>query len=176
MRVAVASDHAGYPLKENIIESIKAAGHEPIDLGTDNVASVDYADFVELVGMAIQDGHAERGILLCGSGVGVCIAANKMRGVYAAICHDTYSAHQGVEHDRMNVLCLGGRVIGPEVARELVSVFLSARFVGDDPGEDRHARGKEGGTPDLWERPDGEKGIVVLGYHCLFLPVITQSK
>ena len=140
MRVAVASDHAGYPLKKYIIETVRDAGHEPIDLGTDNIVSVDYADFAEQVGLVIQNDQAERGILLCGSGVGVCIAANKMRGIYAAICHDTYSAHQGVEHDRMNVLCLGGRVIGPEVAVELVSSFLSARFVGNDPGEERHAR------------------------------------
>ena len=140
MRIAIASDHAGFPLKETIIEAVKAAGHAPIDLGTDSVDSVDYADFVEKVGKAIQQGKVERGILLCGSGVGACIAANKMQGIYAAICHDTYSAHQGVEHDGMNVLCLGGRVIGPEVAKELVPAFLSARFVGNDPGEERHAR------------------------------------
>jgi len=140
MQIAIASDHAGFALKETIIEAVKAAGHEPIDFGTDSADSVDYADFAEKVGKVIQEGKIERGILLCGSGVGACIAANKMQGVYAAICHDTYSAHQGVEHDGMNVLCIGGRVIGPEVAKELIPVFLSARFVGNDPGEERHAR------------------------------------
>ena len=140
MRVVVASDHAGFPLKETVLDAIRAAGHTPIDLGTDGPQSVDYADFAAKVGQAIQNGEADRGILLCGSGVGICIAANKIRGIYAAICHDTYSAHQGVEHDAMNVLCLGGRVIGPEVAKELVPAFLSARFVGQDPGQERHAR------------------------------------
>ena len=140
MRVAIASDHAGFPLKDTVIEAVRAAGHEPVDLGTDSTASVDYADFAEKVGRAIRGGEAERGILLCGSGVGICIAANKIEGLYAATCHDTYSAHQGVEHDAMNVLSIGGRVIGPEVAKELVPAFLSARFVGDDPGEERHAR------------------------------------
>jgi ribose 5-phosphate isomerase B len=140
MRVAVASDHAGYPLKKLVIDAVRATGHEPIDLGTNSMVGVDYADFAAKAGIAIQNGRAERGILLCGSGVGVCIAANKMRGIYAAICHDTYSAHQGVEHDKMNVLCLGGRVIGPEVVVELVTAFLSARFIGNDPGEERHAR------------------------------------
>jgi ribose 5-phosphate isomerase B len=140
MRVAIASDHAGYPLKETIIKAVQAAGHEPVDLGTNSKTSVDYADFAEKLGRALQSGRVERGILLCGSGVGACIAANKMKGIYAAICHDTYSAHQGVEHDGMNVLCLGGRVIGPALAKELVPAFLSARFVGNNPGEERHAR------------------------------------
>jgi ribose 5-phosphate isomerase B len=140
MRVVIASDHAGFPLKETVIKAVQAAGHEPVDLGTNSNASVDYADFAEKVGRAIQRGQADRGILLCGSGVGACIAANKMKGIYAAICHDTYSAHQGVEHDSMNVLCIGGRVIGPEVAKELVPAFLGARFVGNDPGQERHAR------------------------------------
>ena len=161
MRVAVASDHAGFPLKEIVVDAVRVAGHEPIDLGTDSTASVDYADFAEMVGRAIQEKKAERGILLCGSGVGACLAANKMRGIYAAICHDTYSAHQGVEHDSMNVLCLGGRVIGPEVAKEVVPAFLNARFIGNDPGEERHARrvGKikkleDGGLVRLSERED----------------------
>ena len=140
MRVAVASDHAGFPLKATVVNAVFAAGHQPIDLGTVSTDSVDYADYAEKVGRAIQQGEAERGILLCGSGVGVCIAANKMRGVYAAVCHDTYSAHQGVEHDSMNVLCLGGRVIGPEVVGELVSAFLKANFLGNDSGGERHAR------------------------------------
>jgi ribose 5-phosphate isomerase B len=140
MRIAIASDHAGFPLKETVIQSVKNTGYEALDYGTDNTSSVDYADYVEKVGRAIQNGDADRGILLCGSGVGACIAANKMMGIYAAICHDTYSAHQGVEHDNMNVLCLGGRVIGPEIVKELVPAFLQARFVGHDPGEERHVR------------------------------------
>ena len=140
MRVAIASDHAGLPIKDAVIEAVIANNHEPIYLGTDNDESVDYADFSEMVGRKIQTGEAERGIVLCGSGVGACIAANKMTGIYAAICHDIYSAHQGVEHDAMNVLCLGGRVIGTELAKDLVSAFLAARFVGYDPGEERHVR------------------------------------
>lgn len=140
MNVAVATDHAGFPLKAFVLEAVHAAGHETLDLGTDSTESVDYPDYAEKIGRAIQSGEAERGILLCGSGVGACIAANKMTGIYAAICHDTYSAHQGVEHDDMNVLCLGGRIIGPELVSEIVQVFLSARFVGRDPGQERHAR------------------------------------
>lgn len=140
MKIAVACDHAGFPLKDVVLDTIRANGHDPLDLGTDSSESVDYPDFSEKLGKAIQTGEAERGVLLCGSGVGACIAANKMHGVYAAICHDTYSAHQGVEHDDMNVLCLGGRVIGPEMVHELVTAFLTARFVGNDPGQERHRR------------------------------------
>jgi len=140
MKIAVACDHAGFPLKVAVLETVRAAGHEPLDLGTHSTNAVDYPDYAEKLGRAIQGGEAERGILLCGSGVGASIAANKMTGVYAAICHDTYSAHQGVEHDGMNVLCLGGRIIGPEPIREIVTAFLGARFVGNDPGEERHAR------------------------------------
>ena len=140
MRVAIASDHAGYPIKATVIAAVEAAGHEAIDLGTESTESVDYVDFVEKLGRKIQNGAADRGVLVCGSGVGACIVANKMTGIYAAICHDTYSAHQGVEHDDMNVLCLGGRIVGPEVVKELVPAFLGARFVGNDPGEERHAR------------------------------------
>ena len=140
MKIAVACDHAGFPLKDVVLEAIRAAGHAVLDLGTNSTAAVDYPDYVEKVGKAIQSGEAERGVLLCGSGVGACIAANKMQGIYSAICHDTYSAHQGVEHDDMNVLCLGGRVIGPELVHELVLAFLSARFVGNDPGQERHKR------------------------------------
>lgn len=140
MKIAVACDHGGFPLKETVIEAVKAAGHEVLNLGTDSPAAVDYPDYAEKLGRAIQNGQAERGILLCGSGVGACIAANKMRGIYAGICHDTYSAHQGVEHDDMNVLCLGARIIGPEPAKEIVEAFLGARFVGNDPGQERHAR------------------------------------
>ncbi len=140
MKVAVACDHAGFPLKETVLAAVRAAGHEPIDLGTHSAESVDYPDFAEKVGRAVQAGDAERGILVCGSGIGACIAANKMKGVYASICHDTYSAAQGVLHDDMNVLCLGGRVIGPELAKALVNAFLSAEYQGDKPGGERLAR------------------------------------
>jgi ribose 5-phosphate isomerase B len=140
MRVAIASDHAGFLLKKIVVEAVHSAGHDPIDLGTCNDSSVDYPDFAEKVGYAIQKGEASRGILLCGSGVGVCIAANKMKGIYASVCHDVYSANQGVEHDNMNVLCLGGRVIDPDLAYELVTVFLKACYIGNNPGEERHAR------------------------------------
>jgi ribose 5-phosphate isomerase B len=132
MKVAVAFDHAGFPLKDVVIQAVRQAGHEPVDLGTNSEESVDYPDFAEKVGRAIQNGDAERGILVCGSGVGASIAANKMKGIYAGLTHDTYSAHQGVEHDDMNVLCLGGRIIGPEVAKELIKAFLQARFSGDE--------------------------------------------
>jgi ribose 5-phosphate isomerase B len=141
MRVAVACDHAGFPLKSFVLEAILAAGHEVVDLGAySEQPGDDYPDYAEKLGKAIQSGEAERGVLLCGSGVGACIAVDKMKGVYAAICHDTYSAHQGVEHDDMNVLCLGARTIGPEMVRELVSTFLGARFLGNDPGQERHKR------------------------------------
>jgi ribose 5-phosphate isomerase B len=140
MKIAVACDHAGFPLKGMVLETVRSLGHTVLDLGTDSDQPVDYPDYAEKVGRAIQNGEAERGILLCGSGVGACIAANKMRGVYAGICHDTYSAHQGVEHDDMNVLCIGARILGPEPAREIVAAFLLARFVGNDPGQERHAR------------------------------------
>jgi ribose 5-phosphate isomerase B len=140
MKIAVACDHAGFPLKQLVMETIRLAGHEILDLGTDSKKPVDYPDYSEKVGRAIQNGEARRGILLCGSGVGACIAANKMQGVYACVCHDTYSAHQGVEHDEMNVLCIGARIIGSELAREIVSAFLEARFEGQDPGQERHAR------------------------------------
>ena len=140
MKIAIACDHGGFPLKQTVIETVRAAGYEPLDLGTDSMESVDYPDFAEKLGRVIQSGEAERGILMCGSGVGANIAANKMRGIYAAICHDTYSAHQGVEHDDMNVLCMGARIIGVEPAKEIVAAFLGARFVGNDVGEERHAR------------------------------------
>jgi RpiB/LacA/LacB family sugar-phosphate isomerase len=136
MKIAVGFDHAGFHMKEPVIEAVINAGHEPLDLGTFSYDSVDYPDFAEKVGLAIQKGQAERGILVCGSGVGACISANKMNGIYACLCHDTYSARQGVEHDDMNVLCLGGRIIGQELAKELVNAFLGARY----SGEERHAR------------------------------------
>ncbi|MGC8856319.1 MAG: ribose 5-phosphate isomerase B [Anaerolineae bacterium] len=140
MKIAIACDHGGFPLKATILEAVRQAGHEPLDLGTHSSASVDYPDYAEKLGHTIQSGEAQRGILLCGSGIGACIAANKMKGIYAGVCHDTYSAHQSVEHDDMNVLCLGARIIGPELAREIVLAFLSARFIGNDPGQERHAR------------------------------------
>ena len=136
MKIAVACDHGGFPLKEAVLEAVRDAGDELLDLGAFIVAPDDYTDYAEKLGRAIQKGEAERGILLCGSGVGASIAANKLKGVYAAVCHDTYSAHQGVEHDAMNVLCLGARIIGPELARELVAAFLAAHF----SNEERHIR------------------------------------
>ena len=140
MKIAVACDHAGFPLKQTVLDAVRSAGHEPIDMGTDSTESVDFPDFTEKVGRAIQNGEAERGIIVCGSGIGACIAANKMKGVYASICHDTYSAAQGVMHDDMNVLCLGGRVIGPELVKTLVPAFLNAEYQGDKPGGERLAR------------------------------------
>lgn len=140
MKVAVGCDHGGFLLKESILAVIRDAGFEPLDFGTDSPAPVDYPDFVVKVGSAIQSGAAQRGILICGSGIGACIAANKMNGIYAGVCHDTYSAHQGVEHDAMNVLCLGARIIGDELAKEIAKSFLLAKFLGDLPGEERHAR------------------------------------
>jgi ribose 5-phosphate isomerase B len=140
MKIAVATDHAGFPLKHVVLEAVRSVGYEALDLGTNSTEAVDYPDYAEKIGHAIQSGEAERGILLCGSGVGASIAANKMKGVYAAVCHDTYSAHQGVEHDDMNVLCMGGRIIGSELVREVVEAFLGARFLGGDPGQERHNR------------------------------------
>ena len=119
MRVAVACDHGGFPIKQTILDAVQAAGHESLDLGAFNAESSDYPDFAVKIGQAILTGEAQRGILVCGSGVGACIAANKIKGIYAGLCHDTYSAHQGVEHDDMNVLCLGARIIGPALASEL---------------------------------------------------------
>ena len=136
MIVAVACDHAGFPEKQTVIQAVQAAGHTVLDLGTDSTASVDYPDYAQKIGAAIRSKQAERGILLCGSGVGACIAANKLDGIYAGLCHDTYSAHQGVEHDDMNVLCLGARIVGPEIVKELVAAFLEARFT----AEERHLR------------------------------------
>ncbi len=140
MKIAIGFDHAGFPLKHTVLDAVRKAGHEPIDLGTDSAEPVDFPDYSEKVGRAIQRGEAERGILVCGSGIGACIAANKMKGVYASICHDTYSAAQGVMHDDMNVMCLGGRVIGPELAVALVKAFLNARYLGNDAGGERLSR------------------------------------
>jgi ribose 5-phosphate isomerase B len=140
MKVAVGFDHAGFPLKKTVLDAVRDAGHEPIDLGTNSADPVDFPDYSVKIGQAVQSGEVERGILVCGSGVGACIAANKMKGIFASICHDTYSAAQGVRHDDMNVLCLGGRVIGPELASALVKAFLEAHYIGDEPGGERLAR------------------------------------
>jgi ribose 5-phosphate isomerase B len=136
MRIAVACDHAGFPLKDEVIRVISAAGHQPVDLGTDSTDPVDYPDYAAKLGQAILEGKAERGVLLCGSGVGACIAANKINGIYAGLCHDEYSACQGVEHDDMNVLCLGARVIGPALVPGLVRAFIAAQF----STQERHRR------------------------------------
>src|SRR4051794_15202442 len=133
MRVAIAFDHRGVKLRDGVIEAIGALGHELVDLGTDDASvRIDYPDKAQEVGDAIRNGDAERGVLVCGSGVGASIAACKVPGIRAAICHDTYSAHQGVEHDDMNVLCLGSEIVGAELAVDLVRVFLGAKFDGGE--------------------------------------------
>jgi RpiB/LacA/LacB family sugar-phosphate isomerase len=136
MRVVIGSDHAGFELKRTLARYLEELGHEVLDVGTDSTAPVDYPDFAEAVGLAVRDGRAQRGVLICGSGVGASVAANKIPGIRAGLTHDTYSAHQGVEHDDMNVIVMGARVIGSEMARELVRTFLSAEFT----GEGRHQR------------------------------------
>ena len=137
MIVAVGMDHGGFALKHTILDAIRDAGHQPLDCGAFEIAPEDdYPDFAERVARAVLDGRAERGVLLCGSGVGASVAANKFVGIRAALCHDTFSAHQGVEDDQMNVLTLGARVIGPSLAAELVATFLHAQF----SGAERHRR------------------------------------
>ena len=136
MKVAVGCDHAGFELKHVALDIVRNLGHEPVDLGTDSTDPVDYPAYAEKVGRAIQRGEVERGVLICGSGVGAAVAACKMRGVRAGLCHDTYSAQQAVEHDDVNVLALGARVIGEETARTLIEIFLAATF----SGEERHVR------------------------------------
>lgn len=136
MIIAVACDHAGFPMKKVVIDEVLSSGHSVLDFGTDSTESVDYPDFAEKLGRSIQQGDAVRGILLCGSGVGAAVAANKMHGIRAGVCHDTYSAHQCVEHDDVNVLALGARIIGPELVRELVHAFLGAEY----SKEERHER------------------------------------
>lgn len=136
MRIVVGSDHGGYSLKQDVADALRRDGHEVLDVGTNSVEPVDYPDYAEAVGKAVLDGRAERGVLICGSGVGACVAANKLPGIRAAICHDSYSAHQGVEHDNMNILVLGGRIVGPELAHDLVRAYVAARFT----AEDRHVR------------------------------------
>ena len=136
MRIAIAADHAGVDLKDKLSHWLQEMGHEPVDLGTHGHAPVDYPDFAEAVSLAVRKHEVDRGIVVCGSGVGACVAANKFPGIRAGLCHDTYSAHQGVEHDDINVLVLGGRVIGPEVAKEIVQAFVGAQF----SGQERHQR------------------------------------
>jgi len=136
MKVVIASDHAGFSLKQNLREFLEAQNFEVVDVGADSEMSVDYPDYAEKIGLAIVENEAMRGVLICGSGVGASIAANKIPGVRAGLCYDTYSAHQGVENDAMNVLVLGARVIGVELAYELVRAFLAAEFT----NEERHLR------------------------------------
>lgn len=137
MKVALAADHAGFTLKEDMRDFLKKQGYDVIDLGADTGDQPDdYPVFAQRLGESLLKGQAERGLLICGSGVGACIAANKIKGIYACLCHDTYSAHQGVEHDDMNVLCLGARIIGVELAHEIAISFLKATF----SNEERHVR------------------------------------
>jgi ribose 5-phosphate isomerase B len=136
MRIALGCDHGGFPLKARVRQTIEALGATVVDCGTDSDCSVDYPDYALKVGKVMLAGGAERGVLLCGSGIGISVAANKMPGIRAGVCHDTYSAHQGVEHDDMNVLCIGARIIGEELAVEIVRAFVAARFT----DEDRHIR------------------------------------
>jgi ribose 5-phosphate isomerase B len=136
MKIALAADHAGYEMKRDLAGKLAKEGHEVLDLGTHSSAAVDYPDYAEAVAGVLRDGQVDRGIIVCGSGAGVSIAANKFPGVRAAVVHDVYTAHQAVEHDDMNVLCLGARVIGPNLAREIVDAFLRAQFSGDE----RHLR------------------------------------
>lgn len=136
MQVVIGADHAGFELKENLVEYLRELGHQVLELGTYSTEPVDYPDFAEAVGKALLDGQAGRGVLVCGSGVGASVAANKLSGIRAGLCHDTYSAHQGVEHDDMNIIVIGARVIGTELARELIRAFVGAEFT----GAERHRR------------------------------------
>ena len=136
VRIAIGADHAGFEMKQALAAHLRELGHDVTDEGTHTTAAVDYPDYAQAVGLAVLQGRAQRGVLICGSGVGASVAANKLRGIRDGLCHDTYSAHQGVEHDDMNVLVLGSRVIGPELAKDLVGAFLSATF----SGAERHRR------------------------------------
>ena len=140
MRIGMGADHAGYLLKDQLVAMLREAKHDVTDFGTNGPVSVDYPDFAQAVGEALIAGKVERGIVICGSGVGACIAANKIPGIRACMCHDTYSAHQGVQHDNMNVLVLGARVIGPMLAQELVNNFLNAKYWGREKGQERLQR------------------------------------
>jgi RpiB/LacA/LacB family sugar-phosphate isomerase len=154
MRVVLGSDHAGFEMKQKILAHVQAMGHEVLDVGTSSTSPVDYPDYAEAVGMAVINKQAERGILICGSGVGAVVAANKIPGIRASICHDCYSAHQGVEHDDVNVLVLGSRVIAPELANDLVWLYLNAQFT----GEERHMRrlGKLKSLESKFQKTSGE--------------------
>src|SRR6202166_976267 len=136
MRIVLGSDHAGFEMKQNLLAYVGGLGHEVLDVRTNSTAAVDYPDYAEAVGMAVREGRADRGVLICGSGVGASVAANKIYGIRAGLCHDSYSAHQGVEHDDMNVLVLGSRIIGVKLAEDLVKAYLAAKFT----NEDRHVR------------------------------------
>ena len=137
MRISVAADHNGYELKNEISDILKRYGHDVVDIGPHSLDPLDdYPDFAKPLAKSVSSGETDRGIMVCGSGVGASVAANKVKGVRAAVCHDIYSAHQGVEHDNMNILCLGSRIVGTEVVRELVSAFISAEYT----NEERHAR------------------------------------
>jgi ribose 5-phosphate isomerase B len=140
VKVGIGADHAGYQLKQELIPSLRALGHEVTDMGTHSTDPVDYPDIAAALARAVLGGSVERGVLLCGSGVGASVAANKLPGIRAGLCHDSYSAHQGVEHDDMNILVLGARVIGVELARELARVFLDARFTHEQRHERRLAK------------------------------------
>jgi ribose 5-phosphate isomerase B len=156
MKITIGSDHAGFPLKQELLTHLRQAGHEVIDLGTNNTDPVDYPDYAEAVGKSILNGQVGRAVLICGSGVGASVAANKIPGVRAGLCHDTYSAHQGVEHDDMNVLVMGARVIGIATAKELVDAYMRAAFTKEERHvkrlkkvasiEERYGRGKALGT------------------------------
>jgi len=137
MRVAIGCDHAGFIIKEAVIKAVRDAGHDPVDLGTTNTERVDFPDYAEKVGKAIINGQADRGIAICGSGVGVCITVNKMKGIYGGLISNVFAAHQGVEHDAMNVMCLAGQVIGPALAQELVASFLNAEPWDEDRYKNR---------------------------------------
>ena len=136
MTIAVATDHGGFPLKARILDFLQKQGHQTIDLGTCSADPVDYPDYARAVAEAVLQGKAERAVLICGSGAGACVAANKFRGIRAATCHDSFSAHQCVEDDDVNVFCLGARVVGPELAVDLVRVYVAAKF----SGAERHKR------------------------------------
>jgi ribose 5-phosphate isomerase B len=140
MRIGIGADHAGYLLKDQLAAVLRDAKHDVTDFGTNGPASVDYPDFAQAVGEAVISGRVERGIVICGSGVGACIAANKIPGIRACTCHDSYAAHQGVEHDNMNVLVLGARVIGSMLAQEVVNNFLRANYKGREKGQERLQR------------------------------------
>jgi ribose 5-phosphate isomerase B len=151
MRYAVACDHAGFPLKATVLAELCTLGHEVIDLGTDSTDAVDYPDYAAALAEAVADGRADRGIVVCGSGVGASVVVNKVPGVRGAMCHDTFSARQGVEDDDMNVLCLGARIIGPELAKDVIRSFERARF----SGLERHQRrlGKVNAIEARYQRP-----------------------